>query len=511
MVATQRPAVQSLLESLSKGRALPAEPAAALSRLLGVEPKLKRLSRLFQPGFPGIRTFVVDVHAEPDQAVAFTLVGVSRSGRPVWTGTRAFAFGRDGSLEIHRGFDEIAQEYRSRNITVDLMQREMDLLALLQRGPNPRLTIDAEGVGRYICALHGFLFADDTDEGPPVRSVRALEPSGDREALAEAARFFTRSFAERKKVGRIAVEEALSQIDFAENPWDFARLSFPGVHDALADTDEGEMGVTELGREFLLSKHAPAWRAAAYVTRPLPRSAELGTDYRKRKTAASERRLANELQEAREGLSARQRTVRLKALDTLGMLAPSWIASEIRPLTEGADRRVAAAARAALRQISGSDLAERMLKFAGDTKNRAYLRALAYRVLAEHFPAKLAPEAAMLRVNPDARIQRAVVPLITKGPDQAEDVASMLAANPWESTSEARPGLLNLRLELINHVRIRADPSTLPCLMEAFRHHPSPPPAEQLALSRALVAFADPRAQTVLSEAARRLGRPAVP
>lgn len=504
-----RPAVETLLEALGKGRPLPAESATALTRLLGLEPRLEGLSRLFQPGFPGIRTFVVDLHEAPDQAVEFTLVGIARNGRPVWTGTRAFAFGRDGSLEIHRGYDEIDKEYRSRNITVDLMQRELDLLELLRRGPNPRLTIDAEGVGRYICALHGFVFADETDEGPPVRSWRSLEPTGDRAALAQAARAFVPRYGERARVGRIAIEEALGQIEVARYPWDFARLSFPGVPGGLEGTDEGQMNVTDLGRGFLLSKETPPWRAAAYVFGDVV--SELGAEYRRRKTRRSEARFAEEIQQARAALEAPQRATKVRALETLGMVAPSWIAAEIRPLTEGADRRVAASARAALRQISGSDLAQRMLAFANDDKQRASLRALSYRVLAEHFPKELEGLASMLRVNPDARIQRAVVPLLAAGANQAEDLASMLAANPWRGSETRRPGLLALRLELIDRIRTRADPATLPCLMEAFRTQPAPEPAELLALSRALVAFPDPRAQSVLTEAARRLGRPDIP
>ena len=193
------------------------------------------------------------------------------------------------------------------------------------------------------------------------------------------------------------------------------------------------------------------------------------------------------------------------------MVAPAWCVADVRTLTEGADRRVAASARAALRQMTGADLPQRMLTYALDEKRRGYHRSLAFRVLAEHFPDHLRPHASMLRVHPDARIQRAVVPLVASGPNQAEDLASMLAANPWRAREAERPGLVALRLELIDRVRTRADPATLPCLMEAFRAQPPPPPAEMLALSRALVAFPDPRAQTVLTEAAKQLARPQVP
>ncbi|MCB9648305.1 MAG: hypothetical protein H6730_17120 [Deltaproteobacteria bacterium] len=508
---TLRPGVQSLLETLSKGRPLPNESAEALARLVGVRPGLEGLSRLFQPGFPGIRTFAVDIHAAPDQAVELTLVGVARNGKPVWSGTRAFAFGRDGSLEIHRGFDEIDPEYQSRNITVDLMQRELDLLALLRRGRASRLTIDAEGVGRYICALHGFVFADETEEGPPVRSARSLEPTGDRDGLTQAARTFVPRYGERREVGKIAIEVAMEQVARATSPWDFARLRFPDAR-PLPDSDEGAMGVSDLGREFLLGKETPAWRAALYVVPRDERAYALGLEYRRLKTARSEARLARELMAAKDAaLNSTQRAVRIRGLETLAQWAPPWLAPDIRALTEGADRRVAAFARQTLRQISGSDLPGRMLTYADDARHPAPLRGLAYRVLAEHFPDQLRSRVDMLRVHPDARIQRAVVPIVAQGPEQAKGLASMLAANPWSAPERSRAGLLALRLELIDRLRTRADPSTLPCLMQAFRSQPAPLPAEQLALSRALVAFPDPRAQTVLMEAARRIGRPEIP
>jgi hypothetical protein len=68
-----------------------------------------------------------------------------------------------------------------------------------------------------------------------------------------------------------------------------------------------------------------------------------------------------------------------------------------------------------------------------------------------------------------------------------------------------------LRQEIIERLTKLVDPRTLPALLGAFRARPSPPPSEMLALSRALVAFPDPRAHLALTEVARRLDRPAIP
>ncbi|NJK88650.1 MAG: hypothetical protein HC923_04110, partial [Myxococcales bacterium] len=171
----------SLLDSLAKGQPLEPNAELAFERMLGHRVGLEGLSRLFQPSFPGVRTYAIEERAAPDQAVELTLVGVARDGRSVWTGSRAFVRGRDGSLEIHRGFDEVDLEYQSRNITTDLMMRELELLDLFGGGPSARLTIDADSIGRYVCALHGFIFADETEEGPSTRSLHAFEPDGDRD------------------------------------------------------------------------------------------------------------------------------------------------------------------------------------------------------------------------------------------------------------------------------------------------------------------------------------------
>lgn len=497
-----------LLEGVGKGRAIEGPAREVLRRMLGIEVGLDGLSKLFQPGFPGIRTFAVEVHLAPDQAVELTLVGVARDGRPVWTGSRAFAYGRDGSLEIHRGFDEIDPEYQSRNITVDLMQRELDLLQILDEGAASRLTIDAEGVGRYVCALHGFVFADETDEGPPVRSNRALAPAGDRAALLAAVPAIVERLARRAGVGKIASESAIEQARRAKSPWDFAKLVLPGAEDPLAEGHDGEMGVGRLGRELLLAKSTPPWRAALYR---LPRDEEtqrLGAEYRRRKTARSEARLAEEIQAARDMLESSQRAVVTRGLERLAMIAPPWILQDVRALTQNTDRRIAAVARRTTKRISGADQADSLLAFAQQEK-ASLARGLAFRVLAEHFPAKLEPFVTLLRVDPDARVQRAVVPLVAKSDNPAPNLAAMLRANPW--TDRERPGLAALRLELIDLLTRFAEPATLPVLMEAFRTEPAPPPAERVALSRALIAFPDPRAQVVLTEAARRLERPDIP
>ena len=501
---------ESLLEILTRGRALPEESGRALQRLLGVRPGLEGLSRLFQPRFHGVRAFVIAVHEASDQAVDMTLVGISRTGRPVWTGSRAFVPGRDGSLEIHRGFDTIDPEYQSRNITVDVIQRELDLLALVSRGKSGRLTLDAEGIGKYVFALHGFVFADESEDGPSTRSSRPLEPTPDRTRLLESAKPILSRLAEERGLGKIAIESALEEAARCRVPWDFARLHF-GDAPPKPSSPDAELGVGDVGRELLLNQETPSWRGALFLSGPHRETFARGAEYRRQKTLRSEARLAEEIASARQQLTSFHRATRLKALRRLGLVGPDWLASEIKELTEEPDRRVAAQARQTLGQLTGQDLPELILAFARDARGDLGLRALACRVLAEHYPERIAPDVELLRVHPDARLQRAVIPILAAQSPDGPELASMLYANPRRNGEADRPGLAALRLELIERLRRRASPNTLPALMEAFRADPPPDPAERLALSRALLAFGDPRAQTVLMEAAERLPRPEIP
>jgi len=500
----------SLLESIGRGRPLEASASNALESLIGYQVGLEGLSRLFQPSFPGVKTFAIEERAAPDQAVEITLVGVARDGRPVWTGTRAFVRGRDGSVEIHRGYDEVALEYQSRNITTDLMQRELDLLELFGAGPASRLTIDADGVGRYVCALHGFVFADETPEGPPVRSVRAFDPDGDRERLANAATRLAKNTAQRLGLGRLALEATLESIEHAHQPWDFARLTLDGMPQSRADGDDGELGVSAFGRMLLLSDDTPAWRAALPLRLHDAECWRLGREYRRRKTARSEARLARELSDCEAMLLSANRTLKVRALNRLGMIAPESHLPQVKEYAQSPDRRVASAARQAVRQMTGASLADRMVRFGLDARQEPRLRSLALRVVAEHHPARLADLVSMLRIHPDARIQRAIVPIVARSETPGPALASMLAANPEVEKTE-REGLSALRIELIERLTALRDPSTLPVLMAAYRRLPPPEPSELLALSRALVVFPDPRAQTVLAERSLRSNVPPVP
>ena len=489
-----------LLERLAKGQPMEPRAAAATRRLLGRELSLEGLSRLFQPSFPGVHLFAVGVRVAPDQAVEVSLVGVSREGRPVWTGSRAFVRGRDGSLEIHRGFDSVHPDFQSRNITTDVLGRELEMMRLFDAGPSARITLDADGVGRYVFALHGFAFADTTDEGPPLRSHRAFEPDGDRERLAKAARIHAESCSRSVGAGRLATEDLLDQIEQCGTPWSFAALQLTGMTAA----PDASLGVGSFGRSFLLHEDTPSWRGALLLRNA---AASDGSRYRVEKTRQSELRLRAELSAIEDAMRGPTRAERIRALRRLGQIGPKSMLPLVKELMQGPDRRVAAVARQTHRLMAENELPNHLLAHGLDEDADPAERGQVLRILAEHHPLTMDRLVPMLRIHPDARIQRSVLPLLAAEPDPGPSLAAMLAANPLDE-EEFRPGVAELRIELIEHLTSLREPSTLPVLMEAYRRrHPS----EQLALSRALVSFPDPRAQVVLAELRVSSSSPPIP
>ncbi len=500
------PADPALAEILAKGRALPPGPDRALRSMLGVPVGRDGLARALAPSFPGLKTHVVQARITPDRSVDLTLIGVARDGAPVWVAGRSFARGRDGSIELHHCSDELHPDLRRRNVHVDAVRRELDLLRGLDTGPAARVTIDAEGDTAYAAALHGFVFADETEAGPPVRSHHALAPDGDRRRWCEWAVLQLRRIGGRLGVPPDRLHEAERALIAATTPAEILQLELPGAALPVPE-DEAEF-VGRLGRALLLTSGAPHFRASLEVRRSDETFAR-GSRYRIAQSAKAETRLASEVRRALDQVERGNRSAQMRALSELGMIAPSFAAAKIRDLVRESHRGVAAAARRALRQISGGDLKERLLAYAEDPRHDGRSRGRAYRVLTEYDPARVADRVPMLRVDPDAHIQRAAIPVLLE--DEAElgpALASFLAANPWTDLV-TRPGLAELRMELIEALAAHPDPRAVPALMGALAD--DPPRAEHIALSRALVNHPDPRARRAVAAAAQRLDRPPVP
>ena len=339
-----------------------------------------------------------------------------------------------------------------------------------------------------------------------------MEPAGDRQRLIDAGAAIVPRIAKHRGLGKLAIEDALEQLGGIRSGWDIAQLRFADQPEPVdEDSDEG-IGVGALGRALLLDEAMPSWRAALYLNPGQPELNERGDMYRRRKTTRSRQRLQVEVDHARAGLDSSNRAERLRSLEILGMLGSNELIPTIKTIADGRERRTAALARRVLDQVTGVGLPERILTYANDDRHPPRRRALAYRILAEHYPRLLWPALQMLRVHPDARIQRAAVALIARHAEEpGPSLAALLAANPLVGPDSARPGLEALRLDIIEWLALLGDPRTLLPLCLAYQAKPPPPAAEVLALSRALVRFNDPRAKMVLRAGSFPLTRPDVP
>lgn len=496
----------SILSLIGRGKRLRRDADETFHDLFGIDVRLEGLSKLFQPSYPGVRTFVIQARATPDRSVEFTLVGIDRGGRPIWVAERAVATGIEGALEIHRGVDQLAPEALGRGIHVHSVMRELELIRLLDGSEGARITAD----GDYRAALDGFHFADETPEGPPAAARLNLDPVGDRQRLIEAALHWLQK--RDRGLDSLALEALSTRIHLIQSPWDLAQLKAPIKDPPRMPDEEIELGAGNLGRRILTSSKAPIWQGAMYAQ---PRHLELrgvGEAFRSIRMRSAQARSSREIQTSLSELHDPSRSLKLRALSRLALIGPTWVAPEVQKLIDSTDRKVADAARRCLKSIAGNDLPTRMLAFANNTKIAPNRRAIVFRVLAEHYPKKLEDRLPMLRVDPDARIQRTAIPLVAaQSNEPAQALASMLAANPVRPPDGRRPGDEALRLELIEEIALLANPSTLLPLSIAYRAEPPPSPSELLALSRALVAIPDPRAQLVLRDVAARFSPPSLP
>ena len=492
-------------EYLSQGTKFPQEIAVALERIFGQAVSKEGLSKVFQPQFAGIKPYVVQTRLTSNRFVEFLVVGVARDGRAIWSAERSIGFGRDGSVELHHGNDFVDENFRPQNILNDCLENEIQLLNDLDSGPNPRITFDAHGEKSYRGALHGAVFADDTDEGPPVQSSRALDPDGDRRQVIASAKSMLKGLAEKQGLPAHEVQRASEQIEKIETPYDLAQLHIEQFRGDISTQDRRY--AYPLGRALCLGKKLPSWRAALYVKE----LAEHANAYRTEHRDNAESTRTEEIRAALEILKKSNHSAQIKALRILGRLAPAWLLPDIKAHFDHSHRGIAVVARQVAKQISDASLHEKMMIFSNNKKNDGRLRGYGFRVLSEYYPQYIAESVALLRVNPDARIQRSIIPILATDQNSGPQLASLLSANPRSHRDTNRPGLDELRLELIEHLSKLDDTRIIPSLMCALTALPPPPPREVLALSRALVSHPDPRAQPALNIVSQRLDRPLVP
>ena len=168
-------------------------------------------------------------------------------------------------------------------------------------------------------------------------------------------------------------------------------------------------------------------------------------------------------------------------------------------------------ARQVAKQISDSSLHEKIALFSNNKKHDGQLRGYGFRVLSEYYPQSIGESVALLRVNPDARIQRSIIPILAADQNGGPQLASLLSANPRSHRDTNRPGLDEPRLELIECLS-KLDDTRIILLLCV---HSLPFPLHLLVKSshyrEHLVSHPDPRAQPALNIVSQRLDRPLVP
>jgi len=312
-------------------------------------------------------------------------------------------------------------------------------------------------------------------------------------------------YGERQELSDLTLKSALRALEKINNPADLAHIDLPDSRFELPTHEQAFAKAA--GRELCLDERIPSWRAALYPSH----EEQPGDRFRQQHREDSERKIAEEIRASVSQLHHNQRSVQIKALRSLGRIAPSWMLPEVKSLFEHSHRGVAVVARQVARQINETDLQERILSFANNKKHEGALRGHAYRVLSEYYPKYMEDRVAMLRINPDARIQRSVIPILYQNINAGPQLASLLAANPRSRKDSERPGLDGMRLEIIDRLSRIHDSRSVPALMSALATMPAPPPKEMLALSRALVSHPDPRARPAMNIVSERLDRPLVP
>ena len=204
-------------EFLSQGAKFPREIAAVLERLFGQAVSKKAFENI-PTAIRGFETLRRSGCSDLQSLRRISYYWHRERRRPVWSSERSIGIGRDGSIELHHGNDFVKEDFSPQNILNDCLENEIKLLQQLDAGPNPRITFDAHGEKSYRGALHGAIFADDTDEGPPVQSIRALEPDGDKRRVIASAKSMLQGLAEKQSLPAEEVERASKQIEVYRLP-----------------------------------------------------------------------------------------------------------------------------------------------------------------------------------------------------------------------------------------------------------------------------------------------------
>ena len=337
IIAPQQVQVASPREicaTLAAGRPFKPVVAAKLQQIFRRTLTADGFAQLFQRVLPGARWLVSDDDLD-GPGISFTLSAIDRTGRVVFEVGVAICAWTDGATEIYNHSGDVDPMYRGLGITAHCEVLQEALLRALSRHPNSRLSArpstmtDANtgkeqlGIGAYLHAKRGYLFADSMGVLSPFTGLRhSPYDNVNRPVMHHVlmAKHFADWVMQDKNLrhGDSAADAATRRklIELANRcrqPFEFLRLQMPGVTSAIP-TPAGRKECS-VGKAFLLSGWAPEWCGTRFVNPPAPEVAPSVKEVRTISQTIFHNEIEREVAASREAALRLNRTIAAQVND----------------------------------------------------------------------------------------------------------------------------------------------------------------------------------------------------
>lgn len=300
------PDAQGLKRLLARGTAFPPEVAAALQTMAGTPIRAGGIAAYFAPLLPHC-TWVVTGARLTEPGVGFDLSAIDRTGQIAFAATCNMTRHAKGALELHLSNAHVDPTYRGWGLTAQGEQRTGALLQALSNDPESRITLAAgfmnnpntgaqqPGIGTFLHARRGYLFADAFNANSPFFRFDDGKRQHGQRAMSAALRDWllteptlTYPGVELTAGNRRTLHSKMMNFRM---PYQYAEFDVPN-YTAQAPGQDAPMA---LGKAFLLSDKAPVWCGVRFVNPPSPyadeRVRKARADSSARFTAQAEREL----------------------------------------------------------------------------------------------------------------------------------------------------------------------------------------------------------------------------
>lgn len=248
---------------------------------LGVRITLEGLARYYDV-LPGLKPTITNVAPLPDR-MTFKVSWLDGDGKEVAGADRALTRHEDGAFELHLMETGCEPEYRGRGLAAHLLLQDAALLASLSKAPRTRLTLRAGGqwdprrategrdlmFGTYVWPCYGFELAELSDARSKLAYYGRGSPYGSAGGVRELDLLhqgFKDWVEEKAASGAIPPTVATALLaagDATRNVQEIAHLTIRGLKFEVELL--GRKTTCDVGKAFLLSRHAPDYDVALYV------------------------------------------------------------------------------------------------------------------------------------------------------------------------------------------------------------------------------------------------------